>query len=70
MLTILSVEGRLYKESMAIPGATTTPGQATDEAELTKLRQQQYWLRVQRLKLLMDLIFVCKCTCNSKAAYH
>ena len=59
-LTLCPVEGRLYRESMSGPGATTTSGQATDEVELTKLRQQQYWSRVQRLKLIMDLIFVCK----------
>jgi len=44
---------------MATPSAGTTTGQATDEAELTKLRRQQYWSQVQRMKLLMDLIFVC-----------
>jgi hypothetical protein len=64
------VEGRLYKESMSIPGATTTTGQATDEIELTKLRRQQYWSRVQRLKLLMDLIFVCKCIHDSSLPHY
>jgi hypothetical protein len=56
---VFIVEGRLYNESMATPSAGTTTGQATDEVELTKMRRQQYWSQVQRLKLLMDLIFVC-----------
>jgi len=30
-----------------------------DEKELEKYKRQYYWLRVSRLKLLMDLIFVC-----------
>ncbi|KIM27585.1 hypothetical protein M408DRAFT_330017 [Serendipita vermifera MAFF 305830] len=55
---ISEIEGRLYRESMSTPGAATTSGQATDEVELTKLRRQQYWSRVQQLKLFMDLIFV------------
>ena len=44
---------------MAGPGAVSVSGQATDEQELVKLRNQRYWLRVSRAKLLMDLIFVC-----------
>ncbi|PVG04153.1 hypothetical protein CPB86DRAFT_778404 [Serendipita vermifera] len=55
---ITDIQGRLYTESMSNPAATTTTGQATDEEELVKLRRQQYWCRVQRMKLLMDLIFV------------
>lgn len=55
---ISEIEGRLYNESMTIASATTTSGQATDEKELVKLRRQQYWSKVQRMKLLMDLIFV------------
>lgn len=55
---ITEIEGRLYNESMSAPSAETTAGQATDEVELAKLRRQQYWSRIQRMKLLMDLIFV------------
>lgn len=58
------VESRLYKESMTIPGVTTTSGQATDEEELVKLRRQHYWLQISRMKLIMDLIFVCKLPCS------
>jgi hypothetical protein len=31
-----------------------------DETEIGKLETQDYWLRVHRAKLLMDLIFVCQ----------
>ena len=55
----LAVENRLYGENMAGPGAVSVSGQATDEQELVKLRNQRYWLRISRAKLLMDLIFVC-----------
>lgn len=54
-----AVESRLYGESMAGPGAVSVSGQATDEQELVKLRNQRYWLRISRAKLLMDLVFVC-----------
>ena len=30
-----------------------------DERELKRLQRQDYWLRITRAKLLMDLIFVC-----------
>jgi hypothetical protein len=30
-----------------------------DERELKRLQRQDYWLRIARAKLLMDLIFVC-----------
>ncbi|KAG8787351.1 hypothetical protein FRC15_009457 [Serendipita sp. 397] len=55
---ITEIESRLYSETMTIPSLGTTAGQATDEKELVRLRRQQYWSKVQRLKLLMDLIFV------------
>lgn len=29
------------------------------EKEMEKLHRQDFWLRIQRTKLLMDLIFVC-----------
>ena len=30
-----------------------------DEKELEKLHRQDFWLRIQRTKLLLDLLFVC-----------
>ena len=30
------------------------------EKELEKLRRQDFWLRIQRTKLLLDLLFVCE----------
>ncbi|KAG8797644.1 hypothetical protein FRC17_007687 [Serendipita sp. 399] len=55
---ISEIEGRLYSETIAIASLGQTTGQATDEKELARLRRQQYWSKIQRLKLLMDLIFV------------
>jgi len=55
---IREIENRLYGESMAGPGAVSVSGQATDEQELVKLRNQRHWLHISRAKLLMDLIFV------------
>ena len=54
------MEGRLYSESMS--GATSKSNPATnklDEKELARLQRQDYWIQITRLKLLMDLIFVC-----------
>ena len=54
------VEGRLYSESMS--GATSKSNPAAnklDEKELARLQRQDYWIQITRLKLLMDLIFVC-----------
>ncbi|OJT13540.1 hypothetical protein TRAPUB_9894 [Trametes pubescens] len=53
------VENRLYSESMG--GATTKSNPAAnklDNKELVRLRRQDYWIQVTRMKLLMDLIFV------------
>ncbi|KAH9853743.1 hypothetical protein C2E23DRAFT_727514 [Lenzites betulinus] len=53
------VENRLYSESMG--GATTKSNPAInklDEKELMRLRRQDYWIQITRLKLVMDLIFV------------
>lgn len=57
------VEGRLYNESMT--GATAkSKGKSTkvDEKELARLQNKDYWLQISRAKLIMDLIFVCKCS--------
>ena len=54
------MEGRLYSESMS--GATSKSNPAAnklDEKELARLQRQDYWIQITRLKLLMDLIFVC-----------
>jgi hypothetical protein len=54
-----AVESRLYAESMAGATAKSAPRNTKiDDRELKLLRQQAYWLQVQRTKLLMDLIFV------------
>ncbi|KAL5508352.1 hypothetical protein ACEPAH_5971 [Sanghuangporus vaninii] len=56
--TIL-VESRLYNDSMT--GATEkskSTASKADEKELEKLRRQDFWLRIQRTKLLLDLLFV------------
>ncbi|KAF8974408.1 hypothetical protein BDZ97DRAFT_1911594 [Flammula alnicola] len=53
------VEGRLYTESMTGATAKSKPKTSKlDEKELSRLRNQDYWLQVTRTKLLMDLIFV------------
>jgi len=53
------VEGRLYTESMTGATAKSKPTTSKiDEKELSRLRNQDYWLQVTRTKLLMDLIFV------------
>ncbi len=44
-------------------GATTKSNPAAnklDNKELVRLRRQDYWIQVTRMKLLMDLIFVCE----------
>ena len=55
------VESRLYAESMTGATAKSNP-RATKivEKELKRLQRQDYWLRITRTKLLMDLIFVCE----------
>lgn len=55
-----SVENRLYSESMAGATAKSKPRTSKlDDQELSRLKKQDYWLQVTRVKLLMDLIFVC-----------
>jgi len=54
------VESRLYTESMSGATAKSTPRNTQiDETELQRLQRQDYWLRIQRAKLVMDLVFVC-----------
>lgn len=66
----LLVEGRLYTESMSGATAKSKPKSSKiDEKELSRLRNQDYWLQVTRVKLLMDLIFVCKCSMRSQGKY-
>lgn len=33
-----------------------------DNKELARLQRQDYWIQISRLKLVMDLVFVCKHT--------
>ncbi|KAL5527286.1 hypothetical protein ACEPAG_6077 [Sanghuangporus baumii] len=56
---IQAVESRLYNDSMT--GATEkskSTASKVDEKELEKLRRQDFWLLIQRTKLLLDLLFV------------
>jgi len=54
-----TVEARLYDESMTGATAKSTPRRTkVDDRELKLLQKQAYWLKVQRTKLVMDLIFV------------
>lgn len=59
-----AVEGRVYRASFGNDGMPVMSAHSLQvkaaEKELDKLRRQYYWLRVSRLKLLMDLIFVCE----------
>ena len=55
------MESRLYAESMSGTTAKSNPSaNKLDEKELGRLQRQDYWIQVTRLKLLMDLIFVCE----------
>ncbi|KAI0049571.1 hypothetical protein FA95DRAFT_1581634 [Auriscalpium vulgare] len=54
-----AVESRLFTESMNGATAKSAPRNAKiDDKELRLLERQEYWLKVQRTKLLMDLVFV------------
>jgi hypothetical protein len=44
---------------MAGPGGAGVYTRRTEEKELQRLRTKDYWMQVQRAKLLMDLVFVC-----------
>ena len=51
----------MYSESMAGATAKSTPNASKiDEKELSRLQKQDHWLHISRVKLVMDLIFVCK----------
>jgi len=54
------VEGRAYTESMTLGASSKSNPHNTkiDENELKRLEEQDYWLRMMRNKLLMDLVFV------------
>jgi len=54
-----AVESRLYTESLAGVTAKSAPRNTKiDEAEMANLQRQDFWLKVQRAKLVMDLVFV------------
>ena len=42
-------------------GKSNPSAQKLDHKELARLQRQDHWIQVTRLKLLMDLIFVCEC---------
>lgn len=53
------METRIYDAEM---DKTTDLAKIDDhEKELNKLKAQFGWLHVTRVKLLMDLVFVCRC---------
>lgn len=55
-----AVESRLYTESMTGQTAKSNPkANKIDEKELGRLQRQDFWIQMTRLKLLMDLVFVC-----------
>lgn len=61
-------ESRLYADSVNNPNAKAGAASASSklaQQELEKLHRQDYWLRMQRLKLVMDLVFVCEYYNNS-----
>jgi hypothetical protein len=57
---ILVVESRLYDESTVGATGKSLPHRRHDERELQRLQVKDYWMKITRTKLLMDLIFVCK----------
>ena len=50
---------------MANPGLSASHHLKSAHAELDKLQKQDFWLKVQRAKLIMDLIFVCQSVSSS-----
>ena len=55
------VESRLYDESMTGATSKSNPSaQKVDHKELERLQRKDYWIVVTRMKLLMDLIYVCE----------
>lgn len=60
LLSTGAVESRLYAESMTGQTAKSNPkANKIDEKELARLQRQDFWIQMTRLKLLMDLVFVC-----------
>lgn len=60
VISVHKVESRAYLESMSGTTAKSKPtASKIDEKELARLQQQDYWLKITRAKLVMDLIFVC-----------
>lgn len=56
------VESRTYTESMSGATAKSNPtATRLDDKELGRLRRQDRWIVLSRIKLLMDLVFVCEC---------
>lgn len=55
-----AVESRLYRESMQNSGEISSSGRESDEQNLRQLAEQIYWIRINRSKLIMDLVFVCE----------
>lgn len=52
-------ESRLYAESVTASGGIAKSSLTLQiEKEMKKLRRQDFWLKIQRTKLLMDLLFV------------
>lgn len=53
------VENRAYQESMSGATSKSQPkASKVDEKELTRLQRKTHWLKLSRMKLVMDLIFV------------
>lgn len=53
------VENRAYQESMSGATSKSQPkASKVDEKELTRLQRKTHWLKLTRMKLVMDLIFV------------
>ena len=52
-------EARLYADSVTASSGSSKSSLAVQiEKEMKKLRRQDFWLKIQRTKLLMDLLFV------------
>ena len=59
--TCETVESRLFADSMTGATAKSTPRNTKiDETELQRLQRQDHWLQMNRIKLIMDLMFVCE----------
>lgn len=55
------MESRLYSESLSGATAKSNPtANKLDGKELARLQRQDQWIVLTRVKLLMDLIFVCE----------